>query len=306
MSSVFNPPDSASTGQTTSDANGNSLEASAALDLEEVKTSLIRQVWPTLRYLTTTEVHTYAFSVAANAILSLFPAIILMLVIARRIFHSETMVDVILQMLRQYMPSNQDFIAKNMDIAAQHRLQWFPIAMLFISSTGIFLPLEVALNRIWGIKKNRSYLGNQLVALGLATMCGLLALGSVGGTTFIAGAYISSTHWFWSTLAFIVINVFTIPASIIMFFLIYWLLPNGKVPARAVIPSAIITGVLFEISRHLYKLVVPHLNFRESYGPFYVSVTLIFWAFLCGMLLLGGAYLSAAEHVQANLQIDQE
>jgi membrane protein/epoxyqueuosine reductase len=32
------------------------------------------------------------------------------------------------------------------------------------------------------------------------------------------------------------------------------------------------------------------------YGPFSVSVTLIFWSFWSGMLLLGGAYLSAAEH----------
>jgi membrane protein/epoxyqueuosine reductase len=29
------------------------------------------------------------------------------------------------------------------------------------------------------------------------------------------------------------------------------------------------------------------------YGPFSISVTLIFWAFLSGLLLLGGAHLSA-------------
>ena len=38
---------------------------------------LRRYGWPTLRYLTQTEVHTYAFSVAANSILSLFPLIVL-------------------------------------------------------------------------------------------------------------------------------------------------------------------------------------------------------------------------------------
>jgi membrane protein len=39
-------------------------------------------------------------------------------------------------------------------------------------------------------------------------------------------------------------KVFAIAASIAIFFLIYWLLPNGKVPARAVLPAAIITGLL--------------------------------------------------------------
>ena len=54
--------------------------------------------------------------------------------------------------------------------------------------------------------------------------------------------------------------------------------------------------MLSEGAKYLYILVLPWLNFQEVYGPFSVSVTLIFWSFLSGMLLLGGAYLSAAEH----------
>jgi uncharacterized BrkB/YihY/UPF0761 family membrane protein len=87
-------------------------------------------------------------------------------------------------------------------------------------------------------------------------------------------------------------------ASICIFFVIYWVLPNGKVPARAVLPAAMITGVLFEVLKNVYVLVLPLLDFQEVYGPFYISITLIFWAFLSGLLLLGGAYLSAAEHQQ--------
>ena len=71
-----------------------------------------RHAWATARYLTETEVHTYAFSVAANAILSFFPAVVLMLTLTRRVFHSDTMYDVILQMLRDYLPANQEFIIK--------------------------------------------------------------------------------------------------------------------------------------------------------------------------------------------------
>jgi uncharacterized BrkB/YihY/UPF0761 family membrane protein len=37
------------------------------------------------------------------------------------------------------------------------------------------------------------------------------------------------------------------------------------------------------------------LNFEEAYGPFSISVTLIFWAFVSGLLLLGGAHLSAQD-----------
>ena len=88
-------------------------------------------------------------------------------------------------------------------------------------------------------------------------------------------------------------KIFAIGASISIFFLIYWLLPNGKVAARAVLPSAIIMGLLSEALKYAYILALPHLNFAEVYGPFALSVSLMFWAFLLGMLLLTGAHLSA-------------
>ena len=51
--------------------------------------------------------------------------------------------------------------------------------LLLFTANGIFEPLEVALNRAWGEVKNRSYLKNQLVALGMIFLCGALALASL-------------------------------------------------------------------------------------------------------------------------------
>ena len=89
-------------------------------------------------------------------------------------------------------------------------------------------------------------------------------------------------------------KVFASAASIAIFFLVYWVLPNGKVPVRAVLPAAFVTGLLWELAKYAYVIALPWLNFQEVYGPFSISVTLIVWAFLSGMLLLGGAHLSAA------------
>jgi uncharacterized BrkB/YihY/UPF0761 family membrane protein len=74
-------------------------------------------------------------------------------------------------------------------------------------------------------------------------------------------------------------------------------LPNGKVPARAVLPAAIIMGLLSEALKYAYILALPWLNFQEVYGPFALSVSMMFWAFLSGLLLLAGANLSAEEHL---------
>jgi len=263
---------------------------------------LRRHAWTTAKYLTETEVHTYAFSVAANAILSFFPAIVLLLTLTHRLFHSDLMYDVVLQLLKDYLPSNQDFIIKNLRaMASKQQVQLFSLVMLGISSTGIFLPLEVALNRVWGITKNRSYLRNQIIALGLALACAALAMLSIGltaGNQHFAAKFVGSQNFIFTGLAYGSMKAFAMLASIGIFFLIYWALPNGKVPVRAVLPAAMITGVLFEVVKYLYVLALPWLNFQDVYGPFYVSITLMFWAFLSGLLLLGGAHLSAAEHAR--------
>ena len=64
----------------------------------------------TIRYLMRTEVHTFAFSVAANAILSFFPFVVLLMTLIRRGFHSPGMYEVVLQLLRDYIPAGQDFV----------------------------------------------------------------------------------------------------------------------------------------------------------------------------------------------------
>ena len=261
-------------------------------------------VLSTIKYLMRTEVHTFAFSVAANAILSFFPFVVLLMTVIRRVFHSRVMYEVVLQLLRDYLPAGQDFVIRNLNsmVNSRQRVQFVSLIILLVTSSGVFLPLEVALNRIWRFPDNRSYLGNQVISLGLAFACGVLALLSIaltaGPVAFMEFLLRGYGTGFVRLVGFLVMKVFAIAASIAIFFLIYWLLPNGKVPARAVLPSAIIMGLLSEALKYAYILALPWLNFQEVYGPFALSVSMMFWAFLSGLLLLAGANLSAEEHLQ--------
>ncbi|HET7890064.1 MAG TPA: YihY/virulence factor BrkB family protein [Candidatus Sulfotelmatobacter sp.] len=261
----------------------------------------------TLKYLLRTEVHTFAFSVAANAILSFFPFVVLLMTLIRRVFHSRVMYDVVLQLLRDYLPAGQDFVIRNLNamVDSRQRVQVVSLIILLITSSGVFLPLEVALNRIWRFENNRSYLGNQLISLGLAFACGVLALLSIaltaGPVSFMEFLLRGYGSGFVRLVGFLMMKVFAIAASIAIFFLIYWLLPNGKVPARAVLPAAVIMGLLSEALKYAYILALPWLNFQEVYGPFALSVSMMFWAFLSGLLLLAGANLSAEEHLHRAL-----
>jgi len=261
----------------------------------------------TIKYLARTDVHTFAFSVAANAILSFFPFVVLLMTIIRRVFHSEVMVGVVKELLRDYLPAGREFVIRNLEamVNARQRVQILSLLILLVTSSGVFLPLEVALNRVWRFEKNRSYLGNQLVSFGLAVACGVLALLSIaltaGPVAFMEFLLRGYGTGFVRVAGYVMMKVFAVAASIAIFFLIYWLLPNGKVPARAVLPAAIIMGLLSEALKQAYILALPWLNFQEVYGPFAISVSMMFWAFLSGLLLLAGANLSAEEHLRTAL-----
>ena len=95
-------------------------------------------------------------------------------------------------------------------------------------------------------------------------------------------------------ISFILLAATTGVASILFFFSIYWLLPNRKVPWRLVLSTSIYTGVIWLVASYLYVALLPHMHLRALYGPFYVSVGLLFWAYISGLILFAGAQFSVA------------
>jgi YihY family inner membrane protein len=94
--------------------------------------------------------------------------------------------------------------------------------------------------------------------------------------------------------------------SVTSFFLIYWLLPNRKIPPLAVLPTAIVTGLAWEVMKWAYVKVLPWLDLQSVYGPFSISVSFMMWAFLTGLLLLAGAHFSATRHALAEARKAQD
>jgi uncharacterized BrkB/YihY/UPF0761 family membrane protein len=188
-------------------------------------------------------------------------------------------------------------ISRNLKL---HRtLQIASVLLLLFTANGVFEPLEVALNRCWGIAKNRSYFRNQLVSLGLIFICGTLGLTSSVLTGINTKALGGDPLSQWQLLIFF--KMAAVPMSILMLFLIYWLLPNAKISARRVVPPAIFVGLALEALKYVNLLTWPlwRRKLQAEYGPFYFSVTIIIWSFLASMIILAGAEWAAraaAEH----------
>jgi YihY family inner membrane protein len=262
-------------------------------------------------YLLDSEVHTFAFSVAANAILSFIPFIVLLYTLAYSVFHSTMMGHVVTDMVRYFMPSNQDFVASNLagvaTAASRHGVQIFSLIMILIACTGIFLPLEVALNQAWGVTKSRNYLHNQVIAFGLAILMVVLGMGSILvnalARDLLTVVLVHTTNikiidfvlnFTYQGTSFILLAATTGVASILFFFSIYWLLPNRKVPWQPVLRTSIYTGVIWLATKYIFEALLPHMHLEDLYGRFYVSVGLLFWAYVSGLILFAGAQFSVS------------
>jgi YihY family inner membrane protein len=259
---------------------------------------LSRALLPTFRYLMQTEVHVFAFAVSAGLLLSFFPFLTVMLSICRYVLKWRAGVSAVYFALNDYFPDTLgQFIRRNFEVTVASRgpVQVVSLILLFFTASGIFEPLEVALNRIWNCPKNRNYFKNQLVSLGLIFACGALMLVSTTLTAlnneFLTAASLRHTAPLANLLGLLLFKAAAIPMSMLMLFLIYWLLPNCKIPPARMVPAAIVVGLLLELLKYVNLWTWPYLRakLQSEYGPFYYTVTIILWGFLAALVVLAGA-----------------
>lgn len=271
-----------------------------------------------LRYLFRTEVHVYAFSIAANVLLSFYPFLIITMSVTRAIFGERIANNAVQLAMRDYFPDVlEQFLFRNLPRTGP--LQLVSIGLLLFTANGVFEPLEVALNRIWGIRKNRSFFRNQVISLGLIFLCGLLILLSLVFTALNQQSFqpatlppgtlqsfaVGSAAW----LSMMFFKLAAVPVTVTVLFLIYRYLPNRRPPLARVLPAAIGVGLLLELLKYLNVWLWPAIQRKiaNEYGVFQFSVTLIFLSFVASMLVLAGAEWSARGHrFEAGVDADAE
>lgn len=259
----------------------------------------------TVRYWMATEVHVYALAIAASTLLAFIPFLIVMLSLCQNVLQWKAAADAIYFTLGDYFPGQMgEFITRNLKvIVGKHHLQIASLILLLFTANGIFIPLEVALNRSWRCKANRSYFRNQVVSMALIFLCGGLFLLSVT-LTAVNGEFVSGLSGISQVLAKVAgaatFRIAAVPISMLTLFLIYWLLPNCKVPWRSIALPAIAVGFLLEVLKYINYLTWPwfRVKLESEYTPFQYSVAIILYTFAAAMIVLAGAEWSARRDVE--------
>jgi uncharacterized BrkB/YihY/UPF0761 family membrane protein len=268
--------------------------------LPEAKSNaLAPRVWraltPTLRYWMETEVHVFAFSISANFLLSFFPFLIVIVSLTDNVLHWHAATDAVYYALKDYFPLTVGKMLEDRLENLHRGFQLLSVLLLLFTANGIFEPFEVALNKAWGCRTNRSFVRNQVVSLGLIFACGVLALLSAMLTGLNNGFWTGTTSLVASFFTAVFFKLAALPISMLILFLIYWLLPNCKVRPVDVIPASIFVGFLLEALKYINLIAWEWIKQKlaREYGPFRLAATMTMWSFFASMLILAGAEWSA-------------
>ncbi len=246
---------------------------------------------------------TISASIAYHAILSLFPLMLLLMGLGGAFIGRYELSGQLAVVLDRYLPMKPDFILINLASISHSfgRVTLASILLLLWSSSGVFLPLEKALNRAWHVEKGRNWLRSHLVALEMALIFGVLIVAS----TALASLNMSLHHWvqakifhhtnlplelFYHT-AFVLA---TFGLTLGMFLTLFQRLPNHPLRVSEVLPGAALTALFWEGARSLFTLMLPHFNYRHVYGSIGAMVALMTWAYISSAVLLFGAQVSNA------------
>jgi uncharacterized BrkB/YihY/UPF0761 family membrane protein len=249
-----------------------------------------------------TEVHAFGLAIAASVLLSFYPFMIVMISLCRYALAWPEAEGAIYFALRDYFPGDVgDFLVRNLSYSVRSPVELLSLFLLLFTANGIFLPLEVALNRALGVARDRPYWRNQIVSLGLIFACGALAMISIVLTAFNRDVLPAQFGFAAAANTLVKVAIYkaaAVPISVLTLLLIFWLLPNQRVPLRDVLPGAILVGLALEVLKYIHLLVWPWLfaKIEHEYGVFRNSVTILLWSFLASMIVLAGAEWTGRRH----------
>ncbi|MBL8188267.1 MAG: YihY/virulence factor BrkB family protein [Acidobacteria bacterium] len=258
-----------------------------------------KKMWPTLFELTSTETYVNASAIAFNVMLSFFSFVVLMGSFLINIVGSQRAYETLFRLMRSLMPLESGMLLNSLDQVTRGpsgKATLMSFGLLIFSASGVFQPLEAALNRAWKFKE-RNFVKQYLVYMLMVLICSAIilcpvALGSVYDFVLVSIFGESSVReWFFKIAG----PVMSLPFLVLLFFVIYYFIPNGKVKLNQVVFTSVAIAVLWLLATFAFWLLLPVFDFAGSYKQLASLMALVTWVFISSFILIMGADLSARQ-----------
>src|ERR671933_912154 len=267
--------------------------------------------WKTILQHTVHQFHendlfTPAAAMSYFGLLTLFPALLVMLVIGNRFAAgSEALTRIV-----EIYPGSREFLRATIRSLAE--IGWGGLVSAVVvtlwAGSWVFAVIERALNRIWGTRP-RTFMHGRALTLGMIGAVGVLLIVSVFLTSVLVGLQqlidqlplrvVSRLAWlrivgdaFWQ-LVFASAGALV---TVALFAVVYRFVPNGRVTLRDTLPSAVLAGLLWETAKYIFASSLQYFHYDEIYGSVGAVVAVLTWSYVSSLILMFGAQLSVVLH----------
>jgi len=227
-------------------------------------------------------------AIAFNFLLCLFP---LLLVLASAAGHYGGIrgEKALVSILGELIPFNQQaFVDSVRGFSRMARgLAVLSLALIVWGSSGIFIPVEMVLNRVWGGRPNRNFWVSRGIAFLMTVSGGVLALASIALTVWVRGYGRQ-----WPALASYGAKVAAFLLTYALFLLIYRIIPEVSVETRVAAKAALWAAFVWEGLKYGFVVKLGQMNLQAFYGPLTFAVSLVLWAYVSSLALVLGALMS--------------
>jgi membrane protein len=233
---------------------------------------------------------------------SLAPLLILVIAIAAVVFGEEAARDqIVLQLQALIGPDGAAAVRGLLESAGRPGRGFIAsivgVTTLLLGATSVFAELQSALDRIWRVPAPATLSGfwvllrARLLSLGLIASLGFLLLVSL-----VVSAAITAAGSWWGTLlpgrtAFLetMNSIISFGITVMLFALIYRILPRVRIAWRDVWIGAFATGALFTAGKFAIGVYLGTAGVKSGFGAAGSVVVLLVWVYYSAQIFLLGA-----------------
>ncbi len=168
---------------------------------------------------------------------------------------------------------------------------------LLIGATGVFGEIQDSINKIWGLKPKPKkgwlkMLQNRVLSFSVIISLGFLLLVSLAITGIIeaiSGRLQARFPGITLVIFYIVNMVFTLGISMLIFAVIFKVLPDAKIKWKDVAAGSFVTALLFLAGKFGISFYISQTKIGSTYGAAGSLVVLLVWIYYSSMILYLGA-----------------
>ena len=250
---------------------------------------------------------THAAAIAYYAIVSMFPLLLLLIVIVGFLL-KEDAGDKIVGLAWPYLPAGSlQLIRENVAAVLQRRdsISVLSFVGLLWSASLMFDAINEAVNSAWGVREPERYWISKLKSFLMMTILLFFVMSSMAMTTqaalvarfdsfFLRGPATNESSALGHRVWFLAGQMTALCITIGVFTVLYLYLPRLTVQLKDVVWGALQAGVLWEILKHAFVWYIATVaDFGKVYGSISAVLVLLIWMHVSALILIWGGEFSA-------------